>query len=256
MLNILIKQTVTILVVALSCHAVGGLDVRTRTVVAADHGSGNAVANKRVQVKTALARHDEKAAELLLQKLKSIKTLKAAVSQEVVINNDSKRVSSGTLQIKRPDMFIWGVEKPYRQEFIVKNGKSWNIDHGLMQVIIKKQDDGADHTPVQLLSGNIDVFLKGYNIIFTESHKIRTYSLRPSGDKSLFELLEIRFKWNEKTKADELIGFVMLDTMGGTSRFDLSKVTINEAISDATFQAKYSKEYDVIDETVAIKVVR
>ncbi|MDP0563189.1 MAG: outer-membrane lipoprotein carrier protein LolA [Candidatus Endonucleobacter sp. (ex Gigantidas childressi)] len=252
----LIQQTVAIVIIILYCQAVGGMDVPTTSLVTADKVSGNAVANNSGKVKADLGMRDEKAAKLLLQKLKSIKTLKAAVSQQAVINKERKQTLTGILQIKRPGMFVWSVEKPYQQEFLVRNGKSWNIDHDLMQVIIQKQENGYENTPVQLLSGNIDVFLKDYNVVLTELHKIQTYSLRPSGDKSLFELLEINFKWNENTKVDELIGFVMIDTMGGTSSFDLSKVTINEIISDSTFQAKYPKEYDVIDETAAIKVGR
>ena len=144
-------------------------------------------------------------------------------------------------------MFVWNTEQPYSQEIITRDGKVWSIDHDLMQVVIQKQDTDTENTPAQLLSGNAREFLKNYYVVVIDYRGDKTYSLRPSGNNALFELLEIHFK------KGELTGFSMTDSMGGKRRIELKQVNINGMISNSRFRAKYPKDYDVIDETAVSK---
>ncbi len=187
-------------------------------------------------------KNDSKAVEELVKKLKSIRTLSAQFNQEVLADNGRRQVLSGELQLKRPSMFRWVTKQPYSQEIVTRDDKVWNVDHDLMQVVIQKQDTESENTPVQLLSGDAREFLKNYYVVVNDYRGDKTYSLRPTGNDALFDLLEIHFK------KGELTGFSMTDSMGGRRKVDLQQVNINGMISNSRFRASYPKSYDVIDE--------
>ncbi len=186
---------------------------------------------------------DAKAEDMLVKKLKAIKTLSASFQQEMVADNGRRQTLAGKLYLKRPNMLLWHTTQPYEQEIITRDNKVWNIDHDLMQVVIQKQDSESENTPARLLSGDAREFLKNYYVTVERFRGSSIYSLRPSGRGALFDQLDIHFN-----KDGELTGFALMDSLGGKRQVDLRQVNVNGMISDSEFRANYPKNYDVIDE--------
>ncbi|MDD7805318.1 MAG: outer membrane lipoprotein chaperone LolA [Endozoicomonas sp. (ex Botrylloides leachii)] len=189
--------------------------------------------------------NDTKAVDELVEKLQTIKTLSANFSKTIIGSDDKDHVMSGSLLIKRPDLFIWDTKKPYSQTIYAGNGKIWNVDHSIMQVVIQNQGKDTENTPVQLLSGNARKFLQNYSVTVEQQRAERSFTLRPlSINDTLFKSLTLHFK------EGKLIGFSMLDGLGNHNKIDLENVMVNQPINDSRFKPEYPKKYDVIDKSI------
>lgn len=184
----------------------------------------------------------------LVKKLEAIKTLTASFSHKVVNGGSAgnEKRYSGSLSIKRPNLFIWRTDKPYSQVIYVYDGKVVSVDNSLMQVIIKKQSQYTGQTPYHLLSGNAREYLKNYTVFMKKHKNEQDFTLEPGGSAQgqdeikPFMSLTIRFRDNV------LSGFSMIDGLGNTHRIDLKNIHINAGINDDKFKPVYPKNYDVI----------
>ncbi len=187
--------------------------------------------------------HDKAASTRLAKQLTAINTLSAEFRQSSADNEGRIKEQLGKMLLKRPNQFRWDTVKPFPQEIISTEDKLWMIDTDLMQVVIKKQDKNSGATPVQLLSGNAEEFLKNYNVVQLENKRGEVFTLKPIQDNDLFEQLDIHFV------SGELLAMVLKDTLGGKSKIEFSNVSINNKISDDNFKPVIPKGFDIIDET-------
>lgn len=198
---------------------------------------------KKAQQKDSTLSNDSQAVAALASRLESIQTLSARFDQNALKENGRNQSQSGELQLKRPNMYRWLTREPFRQEIIARDGKVWNIDHDLMQVVIQGQNPNARNTPVQLLSGNARAFLQTYRVSRVVSKGNETYTLKPMEANDLFEQLEIRFTQGR------LAAMAIQDSLGGERQIKLEEVSINAPLSDSLFQVSLPRDYDLIDET-------
>ena len=237
------KLTLALSLITLSAQVLAEADTKL------DKLQPKAQVESALKTTPALVKNDTKAVDELVKKLEAIKTLSAGFSQEMRGSNGRKQMMSGTLSIKRPDLFVWHTEQPYSQSIYARDSKVWSIDHDLMQVVIQNQGRDTENTPAQLLSGNAREFLKNYYVIVEQQRDEQSFVLRPAGNNALFESLTLHFQ------KGELAGFSMVDSLGNHRRIDLKGVDINQPVSDSRFKADYPKNYDVIDESAVSKKV-
>jgi len=68
-------------------------------------------------------------------------------------NNEPVRESQGVAYLKRPGLFRWAYEKPYRQIIVADGERLWIYDADLEQVTVKKTERALATAPIMLLSG-------------------------------------------------------------------------------------------------------
>ena len=183
----------------------------------------------------------------LVKQLEVIKTLNAQFNQVMPLKGGHSQGQQGYLSVKRPDRFVWHTEQPFSQTVYAYKGKLWSVDHDLMQVIIENQGQETENTPVMLLSGNAQEFLKNYYVKLNQSGTEENFILRPSDGNGLFESLTIHFLNNQ------LSGFTLVDASGSQQRIDLQNIKINQPIDESVFQPTYPKDYDVMDNSRAVQ---
>ena len=189
-------------------------------------------------------KHDKQASEELAKSLQSIHSLSAQFKQQTVARHRRNKNESGDMLIKRPNQFRWDTRAPFNQDIVSKDSKVWIVDTDLLQVVIKKQDDRLGPTPVQLLSGNASEFLKDYQVVRVgDKDKKLVYTLRPIGNKELFEQLDVTFIKNT------LDSMTLKDSLGGKREITFTGVRINDKVDDKRFEVTIPKGFDVIDET-------
>ncbi|MRI34435.1 outer membrane lipoprotein carrier protein LolA [Endozoicomonas sp. OPT23] len=187
--------------------------------------------------------NDQKAADALVKKLESLKSLSAKFEQQTVSNNGRIKMEAGEMQMQRPAQFRWLTKLPFELEIVARKNKVWMIDRDLQQVIIQKQDNRMANTPAQLLTGDARSLLKQYNVTRYQSDKFQQYTLVPARSSDLFEKLDINFR------NGLLSAIIMKDALGGRRRIDFSDVRENRTLMSDLFEVKIPKDYDLIDET-------
>lgn len=187
--------------------------------------------------------HDEKAAQSLIKELESLNSITAHFEQETVSSDGRGKHESGEMQMKRPDLFRWNIERPFKQDIVAQGDKVWMVDPLLKQVIIQKQDARMANTPAQLLSGNAREYLKQYRVSVYSHDETEKYTLFPIKQSDLFDKLDISFRQGVLDQID------IKDAFGGKRRILFSEVKENPKLSDNDFKVMTPKGYEEIDTT-------
>ncbi|HLX54018.1 MAG TPA: outer membrane lipoprotein chaperone LolA [Aquella sp.] len=116
---------------------------------------------------------------------------------QTVYGNKKNRVSTGTMQIERPNKFRWEYVKD--GQLIVSDSKNIYVyDKPLKQVTVKKLNSSIGKSPALLLAGGTDV-KKNYTIsVMPDSEGLEWVSLIPKNinDNNGFKSVSIGFTKN------------------------------------------------------------
>lgn len=173
--------------------------------------------------------------------ISDVKTLESRFEQSLMdAQGDIVEVSSGTLEINRPDQFRWAYNEPFEQSLVADGLNIWSYDVDLAQVTVKPQVEALANTPALLLGGSasaMDEFI--YDGSY-EDGGLTWVRMHPVDTDSGFSRLELAF--SDRTLARMLF----FDNLEQTTLVSLNNVVVNEAIDPGIFDFKAPAGVDVV----------
>lgn len=172
--------------------------------------------------------------------LANTKTLSANFTQTTQSGKGKTVTFSGSMQVKRPNLFRWETKKP-NEQLIISNGDTlWIYDKDLAQAT-KQSADQTSNTPALLLSGDTDKIAKNFTITQPNPQK-NYYKLFPKDKEGNFKSLAISFNGGKP------VMMVLEDNLGQTTLTKFSNIKINAKLADAQFQFTLPKGVDLIEQ--------
>ncbi len=200
---------------------------------------------------------DKKAVESFSEALLSVETMTGHFTQRIIDSEEfnssgdagknddaSIQTSEGNFIIKRPGYFLWHVSPPYEQMIIGSPGSLKVYDPDLEQMTVHAQDS-LSGTPASLISGDVTLIDKNYDVELKQSKKIRTYTLTEKGaGEGAFESLV--FVFSRKSKDNLLFEMSFIDKLGQKVEILISQQKNNPRIEDSAFDFEPPKGTDII----------
>ncbi len=186
---------------------------------------------------------DSNAVSELNSRLKALSSVSARFEQWTTDPSGARlQESSGTFEVKRPDLFRWEVKSPFAQ-LIIADGKAVRLyDPDLEQLVIQPLAEQLNLTPALLLSGRTDALAQNYRISHTRAEGLDHFLLAPKNPDSLFEKLRLSF-----TKG-QVAEMMLVDALGSRTQIRFADVRQNLAIDASRFDLELPDGVDVIDE--------
>lgn len=183
----------------------------------------------------------------LVKLLDSTTSFSAKFQQKVITNgNKPSELTIGTMYSKKPNLFRWEIDKPYKNIILLNNDKLWNYDVDLEQVTIQKFASSKESTPF-FLSGSSENLKQEYKIENAFCGQVgfkksdNCFRLIPKIEGSSFQSIYIGFKNNQLSQMK------MLDLLEQTTLISFSNTKSNIDINPKTFELKIPKGVDVIE---------
>ena len=175
--------------------------------------------------------------------LETTRTLRAGFEQ-ALWNSEGQLIeaASGTLQLKRPNRFLWSYREPFEQLVVADGANLWIYDVELGQATVSPLDEPASATPAMLLSGDQAV-REGFEVLESfGAGEIDWVRLAPRLEGTDFSTVLIGFR------AGELAGLELVDGLDQVTEIQFGEVEVNPAIPDDAFDFSPPEEVDVIGE--------
>jgi outer membrane lipoprotein carrier protein len=173
--------------------------------------------------------------------ISDVHTLESRFEQSLMdANGDIVEVSSGTLEINRPNQFRWAYYEPFEQSLVADGLNIWSYDVDLAQVTVKPQAEALANTPALLLGGStaaMDEFI--YDGSYEEGG-LTWVQMHPVDTDAGFSRLELAF--SDRT----LARMMFFDNLEQTTLVSLNNVVVNEAIDPGIFNFKAPEGVDVV----------
>ena len=149
-------------------------------------------------------------------------------------------VTSGTLEIQRPDRFRWSYVEPYEQVLIADGLNVWSYDVDLAQVTVKPQAEALSHTPALLLGGSAEAMQQFAHAGSYSKDEMTWVRMDPKNTDSGFLGVELGFR--EK----QLRRMVFFDNLEQTTTVELRDVSVNHPINANRFVFVVPDDVDVV----------
>jgi len=184
---------------------------------------------------------DEAGEKLVNIFLQEVITLEGSFEQRLIDAEGAVvEVSTGTLEIERPNRFRWTYAEPYEQWLVADGLNVWNYDIDLAQVTVKPQAESLSNTPAMLLGGASDA-LQQFRF---DGSKVEDSTiwvrLLPISTDSGFNRLELGFT------GGQLGRMVFFDNLEQTTLVALYDVRINEPIDQERFEFVVPDDADLV----------
>ncbi|HDR1345691.1 TPA: outer membrane lipoprotein chaperone LolA [Pasteurella multocida] len=179
------------------------------------------------------------AASELQQRLSKVNVLSADYAQTVSLS-DGKNVQqgSGTLKIKRPNLFRMDNKTPQENQ-IISDGKTlWFYDPFVEQVTANWVKDAVNNTPFVLLTSDDSSHWVQYNV----EQKADTFTLKPKAKQSNIKQFDIRID-----SEGVLRNFSTIEKDGQTNLYILRNIT-NQPLADGVFKFSVPKGVELDDQ--------
>lgn len=179
-------------------------------------------------------------AQQLTQRLKNIQTVQSHFTQTVFADNGKRAISTvqGKLLIKKPEKFLWQVQKPMQQTIATDGNILWNYQPLLKQVVISPLQQGIQATPLAILAGNEKAIVQNYQV---DAAGKQAYWLKAK-HTGHFQKIFLQFN------AEKLSEMVLFDHAGQkTSIRFADNLRLNSKLPDTLFRLQWPKDTDVID---------
>jgi outer membrane lipoprotein carrier protein len=155
--------------------------------------------------------------------------------------------SSGSIKVKKPNLFLWKTAEPNNQ-IIVSNGEyNWMYDVDLQQATRQSSGDSAQLSPAKILSGDgselADFFEVSKLLVDAQDkYKDSSFELLSKNKKSSFLKIILNFK------SHILVDISVLNDLGQTTEFVFSNIKVNSKIDNDEFNFKAPPGVDVLDQ--------
>ena len=184
---------------------------------------------------------DEAGEKLVNDFLEDVITLEGSFEQRLIDAEGAVvEVSTGTLEIERPDRFRWTYAEPYEQWLVADGLNVWSYDVDLAQVTVKPQAESLRNTPALLLGGDADA-LRQFRFDGSMVEEGTTWvRMLPVSSDSGFNRLELGFT------NGQLGRMVFFDNLEQTTLVALYDVRVNEPIDSERFEFVVPDEADLV----------
>ena len=184
---------------------------------------------------------DEAGEKLVNDFLQDVITLEGSFEQRLIDAEGAVvEVSTGTLEIERPDRFRWTYAEPYEQWLVADGLNVWSYDVDLAQVTVKPQAESLQNTPAMLLGGDADA-LRQFRFDGSMVEEGTTWvRMLPVSSDSGFNRLELGFT------NGQLGRMVFFDNLEQTTLVALYDVRVNEPIDSERFEFVVPDEADLV----------
>jgi len=152
-------------------------------------------------------------------------------------------VSSGFMQVQRPNKFRWETTKPFPQLIVSDGQYIWIYDEDLAQATRKKVQPGESNGAALILNGDLKALNKRFEITqLLDKNNEKLFELIPKQEGS-FEKIQLFF-------ADKVIRELLLvDILGKQTTIILTRSKLNQKFKASVFDFKAPENTDVmIDE--------
>lgn len=179
------------------------------------------------------------AAAELQQRLQKVSVFSADFSQNVS-SADGKQVQqgSGSMQIKRPNLFRMDNKTPQENQIIADGKTLWFYDPFVEQVTANWVKDAVNNTPFVLLTSNEKSHWDQYNV----QQNADTFVLKPKSKNSNIKQFDIRIDGNGVLK-----GFSTIEKDGQSNLYVLRNIK-NTDLADKLFQFSVPKGAELDDQ--------
>jgi chaperone LolA len=162
--------------------------------------------------------------------LEQVQSLSAEFTQELwSADQELIEASEGTLELARPNRFVWHYRKPTEQRIVADGTRLWMYDVDLEQVTVTALDELDQANPAMLLGGDREV-RDSFDIVETFALDGRDWvRLAPKGGGTEFASIAIAFR---EGRPEEL---EFVDGLDQTTRIEFSDLEINPALDASTF---------------------
>lgn len=185
---------------------------------------------------------DDKARQLLVDKLAQTYSIEAHFSQIVKSGGRIIDTSQGRFYLLKPGKFRLDITKPTTQ-LIVSDGKVlWLFDKDLEQVTKRALNKGLSNTPALFLSDTTATALSHYDVRSQKHNNQESFLLKPKAEDADYQSIDLFFR--DQT----LIGLSIKDNLDQITLLTLSKIKINPRLSSTLFSFKPPKGVDVVTE--------
>jgi outer membrane lipoprotein carrier protein len=179
----------------------------------------------------------------LVQRLSSIRSVAADYAQ-ITLDNNSQVVQQldGHLSVSGPGRFRLESLAPGAQTLVSDGVSFWSYDSDLEQVIITLLQRDITQVPILLLGGDASAIAASYRVAHGWQAGREVYRLEPIDTSSLFDSLTLAFVEGEPR------AIILRDSLGQQTQIELSRVVLNQPISNETFTFTPPEGVDVIDD--------
>lgn len=150
--------------------------------------------------------------------------------------------SDGSMVLRRPGLFRWDYETPFKQVIVGDGAKVWIYDEDLAQVTVRSQQETLGSTPAQLLSTtgaldeNFDITEQG------QTAGLEWVELTPKDQEAVFGSIRLAFNKAQLTSME------LKDNLGHHTVLTFSEVEINPVMDAAVFKLDIPPGVDVVGE--------
>ncbi len=180
--------------------------------------------------------------------LQTTTSLKADFSQELYDKAKILRKTSGSMAVKKPNLFRWQAEKPERNLIVIDGKRFWNYDEELQQVTVQEigTEDTYEASPISLfLAADIQDISKRYIVKKLSGHNSKLekkicFELMPKNKADGFKKVELIFK------AGVIDALVLVDQLEQISKIKFTNVQANVNLAHELFSFVPPKGADVV----------
>ncbi len=168
-------------------------------------------------------------ARQLLLRFEALNVLRASFKQQM--RDEQGQLldeSEGEVLWMRPMSFRWDVHSPFAQSIVINNGKHYQYDIDLEQLIVRELSEAVASLPTVILAGELQSLTEKYDVKAVRV-MAQDDALSAEGGQSLYRLMPKASDADEGEFAELLFAFQgerlveisLLDRLGQTSRFEL-----------------------------------
>ena len=196
----------------------------------------------------AQSKQQQEAVQTLAGLLKDVQTLKASFQQDTMDNGGRRlQSSSGSMVLKRPEMFRWLVEEPFPQEVVSDGRQVSYYDKDMEQVTLHSLNLTSTVTPAMLLSGDTKAILANFSVRLSALDGRQMFTLTPKDPDNPFQDLYLTFEKGSLSR------MVLIDSLGSRTNIQFTGVKLNDPVADNFFVLNIPADVDVIDQRVSEK---
>jgi outer membrane lipoprotein carrier protein len=131
----------------------------------------------------------------LQQLLQGYETFSSDFEQSSLAGDGQRtEATSGTLALRKPNLFRWTSEEPFPQVIVNDGTYLWIYDPDLLQVTRKPFDASGNSAPALILNGQIDRLGEDFSIsLLNETDSEALFELLPHDDQSTFTRIRLLF---------------------------------------------------------------
>lgn len=151
--------------------------------------------------------------------------------------------SSGTFEFQRPGRFRFIYKKPFEQTIVADGQTLWLHDVDLNQVTARRQSQVLGSTPAAVIASapDLDTLRKDFDLAAAPDRDgLQWVSATPRNRDGQISRVRVGLRGNE------LAALEILDGFGQRSMLTFTKMELNVALPEATFQFKPPAGADVM----------